>query len=193
MYAYIKGKLIKHAPTSVFVETGGVGYLINVSVNTYSQIEHLSDVKLYTHLHVKEDDLSLYGFFDLEEKNLFTHLISVSGIGPNTARIVLSSMSPEEVTTAIITENDAAFKKVKGVGPKTAKRIILDLKDKLAKSPLASVSRTPGVGQNREEAKLALLGLGFSKAQVQKVLDKIPEDSSQSVEHIVKSALQLFS
>ena len=193
MYAYIKGKLIKHAPTSVFVETGGVGYLINVSVNTYSQIEHLSDVKLYTHLHVKEDDLSLYGFFDLEEKNLFTHLISVSGIGPNTARIVLSSMSPEEVTTAIITENDAAFKKVKGVGPKTAKRIILDLKDKLAKSPIASVSRAPGVGQNREEAKLALLGLGFSKAQVQKVLDKIPEDSSQSVEHIVKSALQLFS
>ena len=117
MYAYIRGTITHKTPTSVYMDVGGVGYLIHISLNTYGHIEHLNEVKLFTHLHIKEDAHSLFGFFDEEEKFLFISLLSVSGIGPNTARIILSSMTPAEVKTSIITEDDLAFKKVKGVGP----------------------------------------------------------------------------
>ena len=131
MYAYIEGKYVFKSPTTVYIDVGGVAYVIHISLNTYSRIESAESGRLYTHLHVKEDAHTLYGFADEEEKNLFVLLLSVSGIGPNTARIILSSMVPIEVRTAILTDNDLAFKKVKGVGPKTAKRLILDLKDKI--------------------------------------------------------------
>jgi len=167
MYAYLDGQLSYKSPTLVHLDINGVGYLVNISLHTYSKIEALEKVKLYTHLHVKEDSQTLFGFFDADEKELFILLLSVSGIGPNTARIILSSMAPIEVKTAILTENDLAFKKVKGVGPKTAKRVILDLKDKIKQGD----------------------AIRFQKAKVQKVLGQIP-GTDNSVESVIKTALQ---
>ncbi len=190
MYAYIKGKYTLKTPTEVYLEDkSGVAYLINISLNTFSKIEEEEEGLLYTYLNVKEDDLSLYGFKDLEEKRLFVHLISVSGIGPNTARIILSSMPPIEIRTAIVTENDIAFKKVKGVGPKTAKRLILDLKDKLRKDDVEidlTMGTTTGL---REEALDALLALGFQKMKVNKLLNKMNMSEYDSVEGVIKAAL----
>ena len=193
VYAYIKGKLTSKSPTTVFLETGGIGYFISITLNTFSRIEKLDEVQLYTYLHVKEDDLSLYGFFSLEEKNLFVMLLSVSGIGPNTARIVLSSMTPLEVRTAIVTENDEAFKKVKGVGPKTAKRLILDLKDKVAKGSELIGAHIQPISNTRDEAMQALLGLGFHKHRIQTALNKIPISVDQPVEALIKYALRILS
>jgi Holliday junction DNA helicase RuvA len=193
MYAYIKGRLTYKSPTMVYVESGGIGYTIHISLNTYGRLEDLDNVRLFTHLHVKEDDLSLYGFFEEEEKRLFELLISVSGIGPNTARIILSSMTHEEVVRAIVLENDIAFKKVKGVGPKTAKRLILDLKDKIQKTEgTISVQQSEPI-HAQEEAMQALLTLGFQKNKIQKVLQTIPTTSSENLEEIIKIALQKLS
>lgn len=193
MYAYIKGQFVHKSPTEVYIEDKAeVAYHIHISLNTYSKIENLDAGLLYTHLNVKEDDLSLYGFADLEEKRLFKHLISVSGIGPNTARIILSSMPPLEIRTAIVTENDVAFKKVKGVGPKTAKRVILDLKDKLKKDG-GPIDLTINSGSSMaEEAFDALVALGFQKQSVRKVIDQIPDAESQSVEQLIKAALSMM-
>ncbi len=129
MISYIKGAITLKTPTYVVVETGGVGYHINISLQTYSKIEKLESVKLLTHLQVKEDSHTLFGFAEPGERDMFTKLISVQGIGTNTARLILSGLSTDEVKSAIVGENVTAFKKVKGVGPKTAKRLILDLKD----------------------------------------------------------------
>ena len=193
MYAYIKGQFVHKSPTEVYIEDKAeVAYHIYISLNTYSKIENLDTGLLYTHLNVKEDDLSLYGFADLEEKRLFQQLISVSGIGPNTARIILSSMPPLEIRTAIVTENDVAFKKVKGVGPKTAKRLILDLKDKLKKDG-GPIDMTVSTENNvSEEAFEALVALGFQKQTVRKVLSKIATGESHSVEHLLKTALSMM-
>lgn len=196
MISYVKGTITFKSPTFVIVETGGIGYHINISLNTYARIEKLEAVKILTHLHVKEDSHTLYGFAEEAERNLFILLLSVSGIGPNTARILLSSMSAEEARAAIISENVLAFNKIKGIGPKTAKRIILDLKDKLLKdsgeSPIAL-----GVQDNtkRDEALSALLALGFSRVHVQKVLNKILSEQREvaSVEELIKLALKQLS
>ena len=193
MYAYIKGQFVHKSPTEVYIEDkAGVAYHINISLNTYSNIEQLDEGLLYTHLNVKEDDLSLYGFADLEEKRLFKHLLSVSGIGPNTARVILSYMPALEIRTAIVTENDSAFKKVKGVGPKTAKRIILDLKDKLKKDggpiDLSIHSRS----DIAEEAFDALIALGFQKQTVRKVLANVSGGENESVEDLIKAALNMM-
>ena len=136
MIAYIKGPLSFKSPTNVIIDINGVGYHINISLFTYSKLEQLEEVKLLTHLMIKEDSHSLYGFFDETEKNLFLQLISVSGIGATTAQLVLSALNPDQVKTAIIQDQDSTFSKVKGIGPKTAKRIILDLKDKISKEPV---------------------------------------------------------
>ena len=189
MYAYIEGKFVLKTPTTVYVDNGGVAFLINISVHTFSKIESLDQGRLYTHLYVKEDVLSLYGFFDEEEKELFRQLISVSGIGPNTARIVLSSMTPSEVGTAIALENDTAFKKVKGVGPKTAKRIILDLKDKVRR-PVEDQKVQKQDGGRLDQAAIALVALGFQRQKVNKTLDKINYNETMSTEEIIKMALQ---
>ncbi len=194
MYAYIKGTYTVKTPTEVYIEnTAGVGYHLHISLNTYSKIENEKEGMLYTYLNVKEDDLSLYGFSDLEEKSLFIHLISVSGIGPNTARIILSSMPPIEIRTAIVTENDVAFKKVKGVGPKTAKRVILDLKDKLRKDGGAIDSNMTISHGLKDEALEALLALGFQKQKVNKLLNQINLSDHNSVESIIKAALSQLS
>lgn len=196
MIAHIKGNITYKSPTYIIVETGGVGYHINISLHTYAKVEKLESLKILTHLQVKEDSHTLYGFADEAERSLFVLLISVQGIGPNTARIVLSSMTPEEVRGALIGEDVGAFKKVKGIGPKTAKRIILDLKDKVLKDsgselPLVSIKDNT----SREEALSALVALGFSRIQVQKVLNRILKEqpATGSVEELIKLALKQLS
>lgn len=194
MIAYIKGDLTFKSPTYVYVEAGGIGYRVNVTLNTFGKIEALEKVKLLTHFHVKEDSQTLYGFYEEAERSLFVHLISVSGIGPTTAQVMLSAMTPEEVRAAIISENVMAFKKVKGVGPKTAKRLILDLKDKMIKeSGDADFTITPTANNTiRQEALSALLSLQVNKIQAQKVLNKILKEqpSVNSVEDMVRLALK---
>lgn len=195
MIAYIKGPITFKSPTSVIIETAGIGYDINISLNTYSEIESRSEVQLHTVLLIKEDSHTLYGFFSMEEKQIFNHLISVSGIGPNTARVILSSLKPEEVRNHILSENVAAFNAVKGIGPKTAKRIILDLKDKLAK--LGFTSSTPvgspsgSISTIHEEALGAMMALGFPRPAVLKALKSIAANGGATdVESVIKLALK---
>ena len=133
MITYLKGEITFKTPTYVVVEVAGVGYRVNISLFTYSEIDKLEKVKILTYLHIKEDSHTLYGFSQESERSLFKHLISVSGVGPSTAQICLSSLNPDEIRAAIVGEDVNAFKRVKGIGPKTAKRIILDLKDKILK------------------------------------------------------------
>ncbi|HHS95751.1 MAG TPA: Holliday junction branch migration protein RuvA, partial [Phaeodactylibacter sp.] len=181
MIVFLKGLISYKSPTYIVIETaGGLGYRVHISLHTYSRIEKLEKVKLLTHLHVKEDSHSLYGFADEAERNIFKHLISVSGIGPTTAQVVLSTMTAEEVRAAILGEQVQAFQKVKGIGAKTAKRIILDLKDKMVKEggaaplPLSNPNNTL-----RDEALSALLALGFQKIKVQKTLNRILKEQNE--------------
>lgn len=196
MISYLKGLITFKNPTFIVVEAGGIGYRINISLNTYSKIEKSETIKILTHLQVKEDSHTLYGFADEAERKLFRHLISVSGIGPSTAQTMLSSMSPAEARAAIIGENVAAFKTVKGIGPKTAKRLILDLKDKLLKDGGDTALVAAGVDNTlRNEALSALVSLGFNKIQSQKVLSKILKDQPQvkTVEELIRLSLRQFS
>jgi len=196
MISYLKGLITFKNPTFIVVEAGGIGYRINISLNTYSKIEKSETIKILTHLQVKEDSHTLYGFADEAERKLFRHLISVSGIGPSTAQTMLSSMSPGEARAAIIGENVAAFKTVKGIGPKTAKRLILDLKDKLLKDGGDTALVAAGVDNTlRNEALSALVSLGFNKIQSQKVLSKILKEQPQvkTVEELIRLSLRQFS
>lgn len=197
MYAYLKGKLASKTPTSVIIDAGGVGYEVQISLYTYGHIESREEVLLWTQLVVREDSHTLFGFFEVAEKELFNHLISVSGIGPNTARLILSGMVPEEVRSSILAEDDLAFRRVKGVGPKTAKRLIIELKDKLVRESTEIHSSIPAQKGNssRQEALSALIALGFQKSQVQKAIAKIsasiPEDAD--TEAWIKAALKELS
>jgi len=196
MITYIKGILTFKNPTFVVIETGGIGYHVNISLNTYAQIEKAEQVRLLTHLQVKEDSHTLYGFAEASERQLFRMLISVSGIGPATAQIALSSLSPDQLRAAIISEDVATFKSVKGVGPKTAKRIILDLKDKVLKdSGETPILATLQDNTMREEALSALLALGFGRSQVQRVLNRILREQGNvtSAEILIKHALREMS
>ena len=193
MISFIKGPIVTKSPTAVEIEAGGLGYDINITLNTYTQIESLKEVKLHTYLHVTETSHTLYGFFEQMERFMFKHLISVSGVGPNTARVVLSSMTAEESRMAIISNNVAAFKKVKGIGPKSAQRIILDLKDKLIKDGGQNPNSMEFVSNTLlDEALSALLALGFNKAKASKVLQGIisKSESDAPVEQLIKSALK---
>ncbi len=196
MISYIKGEITFKNPTFIIVETGGIGYHVHISLNTYAQIEKLEKVKILTHLHIKEDSHTLYGFADGSERKLFRQLISVSGIGPATAQIALSSLTPDELKAAIISENELTFKKVKGIGPKTAKRIILDLKDKILKENNdMPISFTPADNTIRDEALSALVALGFNRSKVQRSLNNIlkAQTDSMSVEELIKRALSVLA
>jgi Holliday junction DNA helicase RuvA len=196
MINYLKGEITFKNPTFIIVEVGGIGYRVNISLHTYAQIEKLERVKILTYLLIREDSHTLFGFAEDTERNLFTHLISVSGIGPNTAQILLSSLTPEEVRSAIIGEDVSAFRRVKGIGPKTAKRIILDLKDKMLKEGgEEGLTFTPKDNTMRNEALSGLVALGFQRVQVQKILNKILREnpSVTSVEDLVKLALKQLS
>lgn len=190
MFEYIKGTLVEATPTYAVVDCAGVGYYIHISVNTYTKIASEKSVQLFTHQIVREDAHLLYGFFTRSERVLFRQLISVSGIGANTANVMLSSMTTNEIVGAILTENVNAIKSVKGIGLKTAQRVIIELKDKVGAEGSADTF-TLASNTVKDEALSALVMLGFVKNQVTKVLDKIVAAGGvDSVEDLIKKALK---
>ncbi len=191
MITQIIGKLVEKNPTHIVVDCNGVGYEVNVSLNTYSQITNEEAIKIYTHLQVKEDSHTLYGFMDKFEREIFRKLISVSGIGTSTARIMLSSLTPQQVVEAITGEDVTTIQSVKGIGKKTAQRVILDLKDKIDKTEENTGISQPSHNTHKKEALSALETLGYSRKISEKVVTKIiTDDPSASVEHIIKLALK---
>jgi holliday junction DNA helicase RuvA len=192
MYAYINGKLVYKCPTYVVIDAGGVGYHINISLNTYSNIADQESCKLFTWLHVKEDGHTLYGFFDEGERRLFLHLISVSGIGPNTGRMMLSSITPAEIQAAILKGDVPMIQRIKGIGPKSAQRLILELQDKLRKDGPDTLISVPVNHTAKDEALSALVMLGFVKNVAEKALDKAMSltNDNLTVEQLIKIALK---
>ena len=198
MIDYIKGELTELTPAIAVVECHGVVYGVNISLNTYASIQGHKEVKLYIYEAIREDAYVLWGFSNKQERELFLLLISVSGIGGNTARMILSSLTPAELVDVISTDNAKLLKNVKGIGLKTAQRIIVDLKDKIVKTDVASQSSTLGLGETnsvskevQDEATTALTMLGFQASASQKVVVSIlREDPSASVEKVIKLALK---
>jgi holliday junction DNA helicase RuvA len=192
MYAYIDGKLVFKSPAFVVIDAGGVGYHINISLHTFSKLGDAERCKLFTWLYVKEDAHTLYGFYDEGERRLFLHLISISGIGPNTGRMMLSSITPEEIQNAIISGNVSLIQRIKGIGPKSAQRVILELQDKLRKEGPDTLSPAPLNKTVREEALSALMMLGFARQPAEKVLDHElnKNNSGLTVEQLIKFALK---
>jgi holliday junction DNA helicase RuvA len=191
MIDYIKGTVTQLNPASVTVEAGGIGYLVNISLSTYSKLEGKSDLKILVHEVIREDAHQLFGFADNEERDIFRHLISVSGVGASTARMMLSSLSPAEIEKAIIGADVNLLKSVKGIGMKTAERIIVDLRDKVGKQSGSGEIFAFADNTRRDEALSALVMLGFPKGAVTKVLDKIVrEQKDLTVEEMIKRALK---
>lgn len=191
MIHHIQGQLVEKTPTFVVVQSAGVGYFINISLHTYSRLGNEGEILLFTHLQVKEDSHTLFGFAEKSEREIFRLLISVSGVGSGTARTMLSSLSPAQVRAAIISGDAATIQAVKGIGAKTAQRVILDLKDKILKvSEIGEVS-TVSNNTNKEEALSALEVLGFVRKQAERVVDSVlRQDPSLSAEQIIKHALK---
>lgn len=191
MITHLRGKLVEKTPTDLVVECGGVGYLVHISLHTFSLLPEGEAISIYTHLQVKEDSHSLYGFMEVSERAIFRLLISVSGIGANTARTMLSSLSPEELKDAIAGSNVGAIQSVKGIGLKTAQRVIIELKDKILKIYDLQELSAPLDNTNKEEALSALEVLGFARKQSEKMVEKILKASpSLSVEDIIKQTLK---
>ena len=191
MIDYIKGTITQITPTFLTIESGGIGYFINISINTFSKLEGKSDFRILIHEVIREDSHQLFGFADAAEREIFRFLISVSGVGANTARMMLSSLSPVEIEKAILGSDVDILKSVKGIGLKTAQRIIVDLKDKLGKQAGSGELFALADNTNREEALSALVMLGFAKSAVSKVLDKIVrEEKNLTVEDMIKRALK---
>jgi len=189
MITQIKGRLVEKSPTEVVVDCNGIGYSINISLNTFSKIGNEENIKLYTHLIIKEDSHSLYGFFEKSERSLFKLLISVSGVGANTGRMMLSSLTPNEIVSAIMTENVQVIQSIKGIGLKTSQRVILELKDKVL-SLEGSDKQELNLNNESNEAASALEVLGYSQKQTSKILSKIiSENPGINVETLIKKAL----
>ena len=190
MITQLKGRLVEKSPTDVVIDCNGVGYLVNISLNTFSKLTDSESISLYTHLQVKEDSHTLFGFYEKTERNLFRQLISVSGIGASTARTMLSSLSPSEIQSAIISGNVATIQSVKGIGSKTAQRVIIDLKDKVSLISendefIGNIGNT-----NKDEALSALEVLGYSRRQTSKLIEMLVNNSPEmSVEELIKGAL----
>jgi holliday junction DNA helicase RuvA len=191
MIAYLKGSFINKTPSSVIIDAGGVGYDVNISLNTFSAIQHLQNGLLYTHLIIKEDAHLLYGFSDPQEKGIFLTLIGVSGIGANTARLILSYMKPDEIVYAIATGDSRAFEKIKGIGKKTAERAVLELKDKIGKSSTGIVVPAEKGSTVKQDALEALAALGINKIHAEQILTKILLAEPQlSIEELIKRVLK---
>src|SRR5690554_1544621 len=190
MYDYIRGKLVVKAPTHVVIETNGIGYHIAISLNTYELIKSEELCKLYISFQVKEDSHTFFGFYEESERRLFGHLLSVSGIGANTARMILSSITPSEIQNAIVQGNVALIQRIKGIGPKSAQRMILELQDKLKKEGPDTLISMPKDKTVLDESLSALVMLGFVKAKAEKVVHAIYQgDPTISVENLIKQAL----
>ncbi len=193
MYEFIEGKIVEKTPAHLVLQAGSVGYFINISVLTYSALQNLAEARIYLHLVVREDAHIFYGFLDREERNMFRLLISVNGIGPNTSRVILSSISAREVELFILEGNVKAFQDVKGIGLKTAQRIIVDLKDKVGKGGKPSDLFISERNTIQEESLSALVALGFAKKQAEKVLGTLLiKNPNCTVEEAVKQALKML-
>lgn len=192
MIAYLQGKFVYKSPAQVYIEANGVGYEVHISLNTYSQLQNLDEGRLYTHLQVKEDGHTLFGFFDRDEKEVFQLLISVSGVGAATARMMLSNLRPEEVRQAIRLGNVKELERVKGIGKKTAERLVLELRDKAGKGGTGSVSASTGGNSLESDALNALIALGITKTQAEQTIQKIilAEPSVPILEDLIKKALK---
>jgi Holliday junction DNA helicase RuvA len=191
MITHIQGKLTEKNPTDVVIDCNGIGYLLNISLHTYSQIPDTENIRLYTHLQVKEDSHTLYGFSSLAEREIFRLLISVSGIGTSTARTMLSSLTPKQVREGIASENVTLIQSVKGIGLKTAQRVIIELKDKVLKVYDIDEAAYIANNTNKDEALSALEVLGFAKKQAEKVIDNIINNQPEAnVETLIKEALK---
>ena len=191
MIAQLTGRLIEKNPTDFVIDCGGVGYEVKVSLNTFSTIGSSESVKVYTKLIVREDAQILYGFADKIEREMFNHLISVSGIGPSTGMIMLSSMVPGEIANAITSEDAKTIQSIKGIGAKTAQRVIIDLKDKMLKMAFSSENMFNANNTNQFDALTALVSLGFDKKAAEKAIDKV-STGEESVEQLIKEALKIL-
>lgn len=191
MIVFLKGKFERLSPAVVWVEVQGVGYEVNISLHTYSKIQHLKEGTLFTHLQIKEDAHSLYGFYEEDERSLFQLLISVSGVGASTARMMLSSMKPDEIIQHIGSGNEQALEKIKGIGAKSAKRLILELRDKVLKVlPTANIS-VPEHNNLEQDALYALVSLGIARATAQNALQKtLKTNTGLSLEELIKQTLK---
>jgi Holliday junction DNA helicase RuvA len=194
MYEFIKGRLAEKTPTYAVIETGGIGYLLHISLHTYAQLKEDEPCTLLIHMVVREDALLFFGFASASERELFRHLISVSGVGPNTARMILSSVNPSEIIQAIAQGNAPLLQSIKGIGSKTAQRLIVELKDKLSKDFIPGEKMTDGYNTKREEALSGLMILGFSKIAAEKALNKVieKEGSTLPVEQLIRHALKIL-
>ena len=191
MITHIKGRLSEKSPTNVVIETNGIGYWINISLTTFSQIPDQENIKLFTHLQIKEDSHSLYGFYTSKEREIFRLLISVSGVGTSTARTMLSSLTPEQVIDAISSNNVSVVQSVKGIGSKTAQRLIIELRDKVLKIYDIDEAFVDSNNTTREEALSALEVLGINKKSAGRLVDKIIKDNLDiTVEEIIKETLK---
>lgn len=191
MITHLKGRLTEKNPTNIVIDCNGVGYLINISLNTYSSIGTDESVLIHTKLIVREDAHILYGFSTIEERTMFEQLISVSGIGPNTAIIMLSSLVPEEIAFAIQSEDVKTIQSIKGIGVKTAQRVIIDLKDKMLKLTFSSENMFTQNNTNRIDALTALVSLGFDKKNAEKAIEKV-STGEETVEKLIKDALKIL-
>ena len=193
MIEYIKGEIAEIAPTYTVIDNNGIGYFVNISLNTYTSLQNSKNATIYIYEAIREDAHILYGFHNKHEREMFMLLISVSGVGPNSARMILSSLSPSELETAIATSGVAALKAVKGIGAKTAQRIIVDLKDKI-KAPSDTLNiQVPANNEIFDEALAALVMLGFSQQASQKVLKKLLSGTQElNVENVIKKALKMM-
>lgn len=191
MITQIRGRLVEKNPTEVVIDCNGVGYLLHISLNTFSSLPDNENVLLYTHLSIREDAHTLYGFINKTEREVFKLLISVSGVGPSIARTMCSSMTSEEIQNAIASENVRLIQAVKGIGAKTAQRVIVDLKDKILKTFDIDAISVATSNTNKDEALSALEVLGYNRKQSEKIVNAIvKEDAEASVETIIKSALK---
>ena len=195
MIAFLNGEFVKKTPSYVFVDVNGVGYEVQISLNTYSRIQDMEKGILQTHLIVREDAHILFGFFDLAEKEMFLQLIAISGVGANTARVMLSYMKPEDLSRAIIQGNARALEAIKGIGKKTAERIVVELRDKLAKQPIDTDLNISSLKGNtlQTDALNALIALGINRQAADQAIQKVlAQDPAAGVELLIKKALQIL-
>lgn len=191
MIAYLKGEFVHKSPAVVQVDVNGIGYEVQISLNTYSKIQHLDKGLLHTSLLIREDAHILYGFFDMAEKEMFQYLLSVSGIGASTARVMLSCMKPDELARAIIQGDTRTLEGIKGIGKKTAERMVLELRDKLAKHPVESNIYSMKNNTLQQDALNALMALGINRQAANQALEKImAAESNLSVEELIKKTLR---
>lgn len=194
MYAYLQGKFTYKSPAQIYLDVNGIGFEVNISLHTYSAIQNIAEGRLFIHMQVKEDGHSLFGFFDKEEKDIFLLLISVSGVGASTARMMLSSTRPDEITKAIQQNDVKLLERVKGIGKKTAERLVLELKDKVGKQTAGSLGgvSVPIANTIEQDALIALTALGISRVQAEQSIQKIirTEPDISKLEELIKKALK---